>query len=131
MKYVKTYEGFTSDKNTIIKKLDDFIAAYDEFTKTVSPEYWASSGSFFSKLRSMREHIPNYKGIDTHLDKRMKNKSFDGLEHIFNSVGIDSDTTYKYQKIMLEEDPNSFKFIKDCLHPKIAEEYSHLKNELF
>ena len=125
MKYIKLYESFESDKDFVIQKLNDF------FTKTVSPEYWRSSGSHFSGLRTMRDDIPNYTGVDKFLDKRMKNKSFDGLEHVFNSMGIDSDITYKYQKIMLDEHPDSFKFIKDCLHPKIAEEYSHLTNELF
>lgn len=78
--------NFKQDSNKIIKKIEDLLKDYDEYTLLISPYNWRSSGTVYKNLNDAIETIKKYKKIT---DKDILN--------IFD-MGISNKDKIKYQE---------------------------------
>jgi hypothetical protein len=63
MSVVKSNKEFQRMKDNITKKLDNFIKSYDGFSRSVSPNNWRTSGSYYSKFIDLKHDIQNFQPI--------------------------------------------------------------------
>ena len=54
---VKSKKEFQKMKDSISKKLDNFIKSYDVFSSSVSPINWPTSGHYYTELKKMKQNI--------------------------------------------------------------------------
>jgi len=54
---------FEEHKAKMLKMVDELINEYDEFTQSVSPKHWRTTGHHFAELRKMKEDIPTFTEI--------------------------------------------------------------------
>ena len=56
-------DKFTREKQLMIVKLTHFLHDYDEFTKSVAPQNYRTTGHHFTELRNMMETISEFEEI--------------------------------------------------------------------
>jgi len=72
MKAIKSKKEFKLMKDEISKKLDDFIESYDIFIKSVSPNYWRTTGNNYRDLISIKKEISRFEPLKmSHLDSEI------------------------------------------------------------
>jgi len=63
MGVIKTKKQFELMKSEMIKKIDDFMKNFNDFSRSISPDDWRSVGKYHSELKKFKEDIPYYNPI--------------------------------------------------------------------
>lgn len=54
---------FDENKKELKYKIEEILKIYDNFTKTVSPKYWRTTGHHFIELNKMKDDIDSFSEI--------------------------------------------------------------------
>jgi hypothetical protein len=65
MGIIKTRAEYDKMKIDILKKIDNFIYDYNEFTRKTNSKYWRVCGELSAELNNIKGEIPRFKPLNS------------------------------------------------------------------
>ena len=70
MKHIKKFNEsttelsfFEEEKEQLVNTIQELLNLYEDFSKTVAPRHWRSTGHHFTELKQMKEDIEEFQEI--------------------------------------------------------------------